>query len=215
MGFPRGRVVLRRHFQRGRQPSRVWVGHVAADDKRGLWLWVATGGASLEVRAADGRAQREMPFAEWGRVPKVVRPVPWRGDVLLLHPPDAAYSVWFFFAPVGTFANWYVNLENPIVRWDDGALAGVDTIDHDLDIVVAPDRTWWWKDEDEFAEYLRYPEFYWVSDADAVWGTGKRVVALVEAGEFPFDGTGCDFRPPPQWPVPTEVPAGWDRPCLW
>jgi hypothetical protein len=215
MRFQRDRLLLRRYFQRAGQLSRVWVGHVAADDEYGLWLWVATGSPVVEVRAADGRIQRAVPFAEWGRVPKALVEVPWQGDALLLHPHDAEYSVWFFFTPAGTFDRWYVNLENPAVRWDDGAVAGVDTVDHDLDIVVDPDRTWRWKDEDEFAEHLRYPDLYWVSDADAVRAAGERVVKLVEAGDFPFDGTGTDFRPPPHWPVPAAVPAGWDRPCLW
>ena len=35
---------------------------------------------------------------------------------------------------------------------------------------------------------------------------------LVEAGDFPFDGTRTDFRPDPAWTVPTALPAGWDRP---
>lgn len=215
MLFPRGRVLVRRHFQRAGQLSRVWVGHVAADDEHGLWLWIATGSRSIEVRAGDGRVQRDMLFTEWARAPKVLVEVPWRGDVLMFHPPDESYSVWFFFEPDGAFRNWYVNLERPPVRWDDGRLAGVDTVDHDLDIHVDPDRTWRWKDEDEFAGHLRHPDLYWVSDADAVRAAGEQVVKLVEAGQFPFDGTGADFRPPPHWPVPDATPPGWDRPCLW
>jgi hypothetical protein len=234
MYLARGRVLVRRHFQRAGQLCRVWAGHVAADDERGLWLWIASGSVSVELRAADGRTIRDMPFAEWGYVHKVLCEVPWRGDVLMLHPPNAEYSVWFFFEPDGTFRNWYVNLERPTVRWEDGAwddgawddgvwddgawdgggLAGVDTSDHDLDIVVEPDRTWRWKDEEEFAEHLRHPDVYWVSDPDAVRAAGERVVKLVEVGEFPFDGTGTDFRPPADWPVPAAMPAGWDRPRL-
>jgi hypothetical protein len=85
-------------------------------------------------------------------------------------------------------------------------------VDQDLDIVVAPDRNWRWKDEEEFAAHLAHPEVYWVPDPDAVRAEGERLVKLVEAGEFPFDGTGTDFRPDPGWAVPTGMPAGWDRP---
>ena len=28
------------------------------------------------------------------------------------------------------------------------------------------------------------------------------MIKLIEAGEFPFDGTWTDFRPDPAWPVP-------------
>jgi hypothetical protein len=61
---------------------------------------------------------------------------------------------WWLFDPDGAFAAWYVNLEEPAVRWNDGDLAGVDLTDQDLDIRVWPDRTWEWKDDDELAERL-------------------------------------------------------------
>jgi hypothetical protein len=78
--------------------------------------------------------------------------------------------------------------------------------------VVAPDLSWRWKDEDEFTERLAHPEHYWVPDSAAVRAEGRRVIEQAEAGEFPFDGTWCDFAPDPAWPVPTVLPEGWDRP---
>jgi len=209
--WPAGRPVLRRHFMRDGILARVWAGHVAADDDHGLWLWVASGSTFRDIGAADGRAFREVPFGAWGRTDKALRELTWRGDMLMLHPRDGAYSLWFFFAPDGAFRTWYVNLEQPVTRWDDGDAAGVDTVDYDLDIVATPDRRWRWKDEDEFADHLAHPDVYWVDDAEAVRSEGKRVVTLIESGAFPFDGTGCDFRPSPQWPLPLSLPSGWDR----
>jgi hypothetical protein len=78
--------------------------------------------------------------------------------------------------------------------------------------VVAPDRSWVWKDEGEFTERLAYPDDYWVTDEAAVRAEGERVIKQVEAGQFPFDGTWVDFEPEPTWPVPTALPEGWDRP---
>jgi len=213
MGLHTGRVVLRRHFMRDNLLSRVWVGRVAADDERGRWLWIAAGSAYLDIGAADGRTFRQVPFGEWGRTAKAMRELHWRNDVLMLHPHDAPYSVWFFFDPDGGFRSWYVNLELPGVGWDDGVVAGIDTIDYDLDLVVAPDRGWRWKDEEEFRDHLAHPDVYWTDDEAGVRADGERVVKLIEAGEFPFDGTGCDFRPPRSWSVPTVMPAGWDRPA--
>jgi predicted RNA-binding protein associated with RNAse of E/G family len=118
--------------------------------------------------------------------------------------------VWWFWDDDGQFECWYVNLEERAVRWDDGAVSGVDVVDQDLDVVVAPDHSWRWKDEDEFAERLAFPEHYWVRDEAAVWAEGRRVIKIAEAGEFPFDGTWTDFVPDPSWRVP-ELPAGWDR----
>jgi hypothetical protein len=212
MGFVAGRVILHRNTRRGRlaftRPVRV-----VADDERGLLLWLARGSAVLGLHAVDGRGIRDMPFAEWVTLDRHVTPGRWAGPGLLKFiPPDADHSVWFFRDDTDRFIGWYVNLEERAVRWDDGPVAGVDVTDQDLDVVAAPDRTWRWKDEDEFTERLAFPDHYWVSDEAAVRAEGLRVIKLIEAAEFPFDGTWTDFRPDPSWPVPDIVPSGWDRP---
>jgi len=194
-----------------------WVrpARVVSDDERGLLVWVAQGSPVANEVAADGRPMRAMPFAEWVTLDYQVKQGTWDGPgVLKLMPPDAAYSVWWFRdRQHGGFAGWYVNLEEPAIRWDDGHLAGVDVVDQDLDVWVHPDRSWRWKDEDELTERLAFPEHYWVADEAAVRAEGERVTKLVEAGQFPFDGTWCDFQPDPQWTVPESLPAGWDRPA--
>jgi hypothetical protein len=186
---------------------------VVADDERGLLLWLARGSAVLGLHAVDGRGIRDMPFAEWVTLERHVTAGRWAGPGLLKFiPPGADHSVWLFRDDTDRFIGWYVNLEERAVRWDDGPVAGVDVTDQDLDVVAAPDRTWQWKDEDEFTERLAFPDHYWVSDEAAVRAEGLRVIKLIEAGEFPFDGTWTDFQPDPSWPVPSSVPSGWDRP---
>jgi hypothetical protein len=212
MTFEPGRVVLHRNVRHGRigwvRPARV-----VSDDERGLLLWLARGTVVVNEVAADGRGMRAMPFAEWLGLDYVLRVGSWEGPgVLKLLPPGAAHSVWWFRDDAGTFANWYVNLEEPGTRWADGDIVGVDIVDQDLDVVVRPDLSWQWKDEGEFAERLAHPHGYWVSDEAAVRAEGLRVIKRVEAGEFPFDGTWCDFAPDPAWTVPTALPDGWDRP---
>ncbi|MEV6298645.1 DUF402 domain-containing protein [Actinoplanes sp. NPDC051861] len=210
--FTPGRAVLYRNFSAGRlvnvRPCRV-----VSDDERGLLLWLAAHSPTIIEVAADGRGVRDMPFAEWVTLDHELVPSSWSGPgILKFIPPGSDHSVWFFRTPDGVFKNWYVNLEEHAVRWDDGSIAGVDVVDQDLDIEVMPDRSWRWKDEDEFAERLALPSHYWVADEAAVWAEGRRVVKHIEAGDFPFDGTWTDFHPDPAWPVPAEVPAGWDRP---
>ncbi len=209
--FAPGRTVIYRNTQHGRvvnvRPCRV-----VSDDERGLLLWLARGSAVAVEVADDGRGIRQMPFTEWAGRGRRMQHGVWQGPgILKFLPPDADHSVWFFRDDDGRFAGWYVNLEERAVRWDDGDLAGVDAVDQDLDVVIAPDRTWEWKDEDEFTERLAIPEHYWVPDEAAVRAEGRRVVKLIEAGEFPFDGTWTDFRPDPGWPAPVR-PPGWDRP---
>ncbi|MEV4707684.1 DUF402 domain-containing protein [Actinoplanes sp. NPDC049316] len=214
MMFAPGRTVLYRNID-GPRLASVRPCRVISDDERGLLLWLARGSAVVVEEATDGRGIRDMPFAEWIGLDYRVVPATWQGPGLLKFiPPDADHSVWFFRDAGGRFSNWYVNLEERALRWDDGHVAGVDVIDQDLDIVVRPDRTWEWKDEDEFTERLAFPEHYWVRDEAAVRAEGRRVVKRIEAGEFPFDGTWTDFQPDPSWPVPAAVPPGWDRPPI-
>jgi hypothetical protein len=209
--FAPGRTVLYRNID-GRRLASVRPCRVISDDDRGLLLWLARGSAVLGEEATDGRGLRDMPFAEWIELEHRVVPGRWQGPGLLKFiPPEGDHSVWFFRDDQGVFQNWYVNLEYGALRWDDGHVAGVDVIDQDLDIVVRPDRGWEWKDEDEFAERLAHPGHYWVRDVATVWAEGHRLVKLIEAGDFPFDGTWTDFVADPAW-LPLDVPVGWDRP---
>ncbi len=210
--FTPGQVILHRNTRRGRlafaRPVRV-----VSDGDLGLLLWMDRGTPSANEVTLDGRGTRAMPFSEWVTQQYRVRVGSWEGPgILLFFPPDADHSVWWFWDDAGVFQCWYVNLEERAVRWDDGAVAGVDVVDQDLDVVVAPDHTWEWKDEDEFAERLAFPDHYWVRDEQAVRAEGRRVIKQAEAGDFPFDGTWTDFVPDPAWQLP-ELPAGWDRPA--
>lgn len=207
-----GRIVVHRHFARH---GLAWapLTRVVSDDDRGLLLWMCSGTPAVREVNSDRQGPRQVPFARWVRQAKQVIEDVWSGpQILKLISPDQAHSVWWFFQPDWTFAGWYVNLEEPSQRWDDGTLAGVDTTDQDLDIRVHPDRRWEWKDVDELTERLAFPEHYWVNDPDVVWAEGRRVVPLIESGRFPFDGTWCGFRVDPSWQWPARVPAGWDRP---
>jgi Protein of unknown function (DUF402) len=209
--FTPGQVILHRNTRRGRlafaRPVRV-----VSDGELGLLLWMARGTPAVNEVTHDGRGARAMPFSEWVTQGYRMRAGSWKGPgILMFLPPDADHSVWWFWDEDGAFQCWYVNLEEHAVRWDDGAVAGVDVVDQDLDVVVAPDRTWQWKDEDEFTERLAFPDHYWVADEQAVRAEGRRVIKLAEAGDFPFDGTWTDFVPDPAWQLP-EMPAGWDRP---
>jgi hypothetical protein len=207
-----GRPVLHRHFTRD---TLVWapLTRVVSDDEQGTRLWLATGSPVIRQVAEDGRGPRGMPFDRWLAEPKKIIQDVYRGpSTLKFHPRGAAYSVWWLFDPEGRFRAWYVNLEEPGIAWDDGAVAGIDLTDQDLDMWVWPDRRWGWKDEDEFEERLAYPDAYWVDDPDAVRAQGQAVVPAIEAGLWPFDGTWTDFRPPGEWSIPKRVTEGWDRP---
>jgi hypothetical protein len=208
-GFAPGRTVVRRYWRAGRI-GFLNVMRVIADDERGLRLWQPAGTPFWRLMTPDGRTHHDGTIDELDDVR--LTELTWQGtDMLVFMPPGEPWSVWWFFAPGGGFRQWYVNLEDPFRRWDDGEVAGVDTADHALDIRVAPNGVWNWKDEDEFAERTGHPLYWTAGEAAAIRARGEKLAARAEAKEFPFDGTWCDFRPDPAWPVP-QRPDGWDRP---
>ncbi|WP_329108341.1 DUF402 domain-containing protein [Micromonospora sp. NBC_01699] len=209
--FAPGRLIVHRNVRRGRI-GWARTARVVSDDERGLLVWIARNSPVASEVTADGRGMRAMPFTEWLANPYRLATGVWAGPPLLKFlPAGADHSVWWFRDTTDRFAYWYVNLEEHGVRWDDGDLAGVDVVDQDLDILVEPDLSWHWKDEEEFVERLAHPDGYWVPDEAAVRAEGLRVVRMIEAGEFPFDGTWRHFVPDPGWTVPASLPAGWDR----
>ncbi len=207
-----GQPLVHRLFTHDRLAC-VRTGLVVGHDERGLRLWYAAGNPGLVLQTPDGLRIRDLPFAQWVQRELALGPAEWVGpDMLMYVPPAVAHSVWFFYHPGGAFRQWYVNLEEPAVLWTDGELAGVDTVDQDLDVDAFPDRTWAWKDEDELAERLVLPEHYWVRDEATLRAEGERVMGLFTAAQFPFDGTWCDWRPDPQWRRPKVVPDAARRP---
>lgn len=124
------------------------------------------------------------------------------GSALFYQPTGAAHSVLWLFGRRQKFRGWYVNLERRVHHGED-----IDIADHELDINVAPDRTWQWKDEDSFAEKTGHPAYWNAEEATAIRTEGNRVARLAEAGTFPFDGSWCDFRPPPAWRTPPRPPV--------
>ena len=207
-----GEIVHLRHFQHD-LVSGFFTMRVVRHDAEGLLLYGAEGTRFWHQDMPDGRQLSQTPLAEWAGSPKVPVAAQVRHSVLSWHPTGADYSIRFFFSG-GRFTNWYANLEEPAVIWRDGYMAGLDTVDWDLDLWIEPDRTWRWKDEELFAERLRSPGLYWVDDEARVRRAGQQVIALVEAAAFPFDGVWCDFRPDPSWtPIVADAPPpGWNRP---
>ncbi|MBK8558941.1 MAG: DUF402 domain-containing protein [Dehalococcoidia bacterium] len=111
------------------------------------------------------------------------------------------------------FTTYYVNFEEPFRRTP----VGVDTNDHTLDMVVAPDLTWTWKDRDEF-EALGVSGHFSIEFSETVEAASREVLELIESGAAPFDGSWVGWAPPSDWTVPVlhprwqeEPPTPWNR----
>lgn len=126
-------------------------------------------------------------------------------DTLWVTPGGAAYGVVLRWlpAPEGRrFDGWYVNLQDPLRR----SPLGFDSMDHELDLVIAADGRWWWKDEDKLrdaASALRADPGF----AVAVKMEGRAVLRRFLHNEPPF-GEGWErWIPDPSWKLPPLLPA--------
>lgn len=129
------------------------------------------------------------------------------GDALYLCPPGAWHMVIALFTPLPDrrLDRWYVNLQRPLVR----TTIGFDYLDQELDIVVAPDRSsWQWKDEDRFAGAQRRGRIS-ADDAARVRVEGERVIARMMHRDSIFTQGWEGWSPPPDWPGPATLAAGW------
>lgn len=208
MKFAPGEVLVRRHWRGGRI-SLMQVVRVAADDEHGLRLWLPIGSPYWRLVAEDGGGPPDATIDQM-RNSRLARFM-WSGsDIMIWMPENQPYSVFWFWAD-GMFSGWHVNLEEPYVRWADRGCAGVDTADQALGVIVRPDRSWRWRDEDEFRARTGHPLYWTEAQAAQIRATGDQLVKLAEASAFPFDGMWCGFRPDASWTVPA-LPPGHERP---
>jgi protein associated with RNAse G/E len=129
---------------------------------------------------------------QWTNCLHVLQPDQWWGTSLM------------WTAATGEFLCWYVDFRAPLVRSGDS----LNTRDLQLDIVISPDGTWQWKDEDHY-QFSVDTGFISADERAAVDASRESVVAQIEAGRFPFDGALADFALPAELPT---LPPGWADP---
>jgi hypothetical protein len=206
-GWAPGQHILWRY--RGNGTDRVHICRpvtVVQDTSELLAVWMAPGTVCVKPVLRDGTPVHREPLATRYTKPRSTIRSPWFGTgVLKLARPGQPWSVWLFWEPDWRFKNWYVNLEEPLSRWSHG----VDSEDHFLDIAVYPDRSWEWKDEDEFAQ-AQCAGLMDAGQAERVRVAGRAAVELITAWGPPFADGWEDWRPDPAWPTPV-LPADWAR----
>lgn len=187
----RGEVVALREIWKGRVwNARPWI--VVHDRPEQLAFFIPQG---TPTKVPEGSG---IPRDSWS-----LRDGRFGHDALRLAEPGAAHSILLFWRD-GSFRNWYVNLERPLER----SPLGFDYLDQELDIVVEPDRSWRFIDEDEFEEAQRLGVIG-AEEAAAVHAEAERVVARIESWSPPFSEGWENWLPDPDWPRP-ELPQGWE-----
>lgn len=131
----------------------------------------------------------------------------WTGSgVLIVTPRDALYAIWHFWrGQANAFSNWYVNFQRPIAR----TAIGFDTQDLELDIVVFPDGSWVFKDEELFPKRVEEGK---ISEATAVAvrDVADEIARELDRGHRRWDARWSEWRPEPEWQLPV-LPPGWQE----
>lgn len=195
-----------------------WLRHTPADlvapvrvvehDSARTILYLPAGTPLKAQASRDGeRLNRSIPFLERERRVGGLADDTWMGNhTLMVHEPHRLGAVWFFWSEVDwSFQSYYVNLQAPLER----SPVGFDTEDYLLDIVVAPDYSWRWKDEDEFAIAIEH-ELISPVLLHAVRAEGRRFIEEIESRQWPFDQGLENWRPDPEWTVPA-MQENWDE----
>lgn len=132
----------------------------------------------------------------------------WTGPgVVRLHRPGQEWSTWRWIDARREWSDtWYVNLEEHWLRTP----TGFDTEDWILDVLVADDLSWRYKDEDELA-WAEASGRFDGPQVERIWAASRAAIATLEARAWPFDADWSRWLPPEALPVP-HLQAGWDAP---
>ena len=185
---------MRRDVWRGRAVVG-WGGNVVSDEPDLLVLYMPTGGPLACTLDFFGAPH---PWSGHDR---------WSGHgVLQLQRPGEMHALWVFWAgPDRELATWYVNLQEPFRR----TRFGFDTQDLELDLVVRPDGSWSYKDDEELDGWIERGRWTPAEVAE-IRAEGARLGAELEAGRRWWDERWAEWEPDPAWPAP-ELPEDWDR----
>jgi len=131
----------------------------------------------------------------------------WRTNLLLLLlEPQKYYStIYFWNNESNQFLCYYVNFQLPFKR----SHCGVDTLDLDLDLIINPDFSYEWKDEDDYQKAIDkgviIPE--WTQEIEMA---KNEVFNKLEKRQYPYDGSWLNWMPDPNW-SPPKLPENWDK----
>ena len=126
--------------------------------------------------------------------------------LLLILEPEKCYSIILFWDHVSNnFLCYYVNFQAPFQRRYDN----VDTLDFELDLIINPDFSMEWKDENDYQMAIDHglvlPE--WL---DEIEKAKPEILERIENRQYPFDGSWLDWKPDPSW-KPPKLPENWDK----
>jgi protein associated with RNAse G/E len=131
----------------------------------------------------------------------------WRTNrLLILLRPNQFYSTMYFWDhATNEFLCYYMNFQLPFRR----SASGIDTLDLDLDLIINPDFSFEWKDEEDYQKAIEHEiiSSEWVQGIENAMGD---IFNELEKRQYPFDGSWLDWTPDSPW-TPPKLPENWDR----
>jgi hypothetical protein len=197
----RGDVVALRYLTTDGRIEMAWPCRVVKDTENLLALFIAAGSAYKAGPKRTAEQKLSMP-----RFPLPPEEYVWRKDTLRLMLPGRRHSVWLSWDGGGSqrrFARYFVNMEEPFRR----TAVGFDTQDHTLDIEVAQDLTWNWRDTEELDEHVKHG-FYTAELASEVWNEARLAIDEILRRAHPCLRGWSEWAPDAAWGV-AQLPAHW------
>ncbi len=139
---------------------------------------------------------------------------PWRLErtswhtnrlLLLLEPQKYYETIYFWDEASNEFACYYINFELPFQR----SHCGIDTMDLELDLIIEPDMSWKWKDEQDYQKAIDHGIIpaEWLREIETAKG---EILEKLAKREYPLNGSWLDWKPATAW-APPELPEHWDE----
>lgn len=161
----------------------------------GYWRW-------KQGDQSEGTRWQEAGRKDW-RFRRFI----WQTNrILTVLEPEKFYACCLFWDDDSDeFKGYYVNFQLPFHR----SRSGFDALDLDLDIVVAPDFTWKWKDEADYQVGIADGgiQAEWVRSIEAA---KSEVLDRINTRGYPFDGSWQSWRPQ-VLRVSARLPADWQH----
>lgn len=199
---------------RGIYNNRVWYMQSAVvvhDTAKGVALVILPGAECSAPREyIHGKHGESGHYDRWGNYLGDrwnMESYDWRTNrLLILLEPEKYYARMFFWEDSsGNFLYYYINFQLPFHRSE----IGFDTLDLELDLVVAPDYDWHWKDIENYQKGVDCGVICreWTEQIEFA---RKEVFETLGNRKYPFDGSWLDWKPDPIW-QPPRLTENWDK----
>lgn len=126
--------------------------------------------------------------------------------LLLIFEPEKWYSIILFWNHAShEFLHYYINFQVPFERRGNNA----DTLDLELDLIVHPDFSMEWKDEDDYQHAIENEPGF-LDQVAYIEAAKPEIIDRINNRAFPFDGSWLNWKPDNNWTPPT-LPGNWDK----